>query len=239
MKVSRMLLILSCLIFGQAFAISDVRSPNILRRKGGAGESGSGSSDGGSHGDDSSSAGKDSSSTSNTGGISHKGNGPQPQSYPDGNAFYYGGAKVPYTAGADSPSGIKATLLPAADLDFHPGFGYWPYGVYIYHLADAYTYQNSSSKQKETKPVDCLCAAYQECGCDQVPANETAYINGAVNDRETHFTNVNGIETLILNGSLPNGTTVASDAVGFAESCGGLSSLVLAMVGTFLLTLVL
>jgi len=62
-------------------------------------------------------------------------------------------------------------------------------------------------------PVTCLCQEYQVCGCDE--NDDQMYLkdlvgNGsyaALNKTLVTVSDVNGTQTLVLNGSLPNGTT--------------------------------
>lgn len=67
----------------------------------------------------------------------------------------------------------------------------------------------------ETKPLRCLCAAYQECGCDD--NGNTTFLDSLIGDGSYAALNktlvdvvdMNGISTIVLNGTLPNGTTIA------------------------------
>jgi hypothetical protein len=75
--------------------------------------------------------------------------------------------------------------------------------------------KRQSDGVNETKPVDCLCAAYAVCGCDDtgdltfladlIGDGSYAGLNKSVID----VADINGTSTIILNGTLPNGTTVA------------------------------
>jgi len=56
-------------------------------------------------------------------------------------------------------------------------------------------------------PVECLCEQYQECGCDD--NGDTAYLSDLVALNQTNttaFAIVNGTQTLLVNGTLANGT---------------------------------
>jgi hypothetical protein len=62
-------------------------------------------------------------------------------------------------------------------------------------------------------PVICLCQQFQVCACEE--NNNQQYINeivgngsyAALNKSLVIVSSVNGTKTLVLNGSLPNGTT--------------------------------
>ncbi|XP_014555461.1 hypothetical protein COCVIDRAFT_102286 [Bipolaris victoriae FI3] len=199
---------------------SEVVSPDhtLERRKGGGGRGG-GSSGG------SSSA----SPTSNTGGSTSTGSGPS-RSF-GGGRYYGGGAAVPYSAGKKTPKGLSPGLLlaPAAILLIMPGL--WLYSVYPYHYSNPYRFYNQSATddddndrkrslwtrqtqgRNETLPVMCLCQEFSVCGCDE--NDDQQYLddlvgNGsyaALNKSLITVSDVNGTKTLVLNGTLPNGTT--------------------------------
>lgn len=98
--------------------------------------------------------------------------------------------------------------------------GIWLYSVYPYNFNNPYRFRNQSM-QNETfpngtnmsLPVTCLCQEYQVCGCDE--NDDQMYLkdlvgNGsyaALNKTLVTVSDVNGTQTLVLNGSLPNGTT--------------------------------
>lgn len=75
--------------------------------------------------------------------------------------------------------------------------------------------QSSDEGVNETKPVICLCALYAECGCDDDGNSTTldsiigdgTYAN--LNQSLVTVSDVNGTSTIVLNGTLPNGTTAA------------------------------
>lgn len=89
--------------------------------------------------------------------------------------------------------------------------------------------QTSDGGVNETKPVTCLCALYAECGCDD-NGNSTfldsiigdgTYAN--LNQSLVTVADVNGTSTILLNGTLPNGTTSSGgteDANGAAIRMG-------------------
>lgn len=181
----------------------------------------------------SSSAGKGSTS-SNTGGATKQGSGVQP-SY-GGGRYYGGGSTTPYRSGLASPLGLPAVFLVGSALAFYPGV--WAYGAYGYNYHNPYTFRNhsatnSTSKRStedmwydavvrrqdtgvnETKPVTCLCAAYLECGCDD--NGNTTFLDSLIGDGSyaalnktlVDVANINGTSTIVLNGTLPNGTTTS------------------------------
>lgn len=152
------------------------------------------------------------STTSSTGGRTKTGSG-APATY--GGSYYGGGASVPYRSGRTSTAGLAALPLAfvGTSLLFWPGVWYHP--VYIYPYTHPWTYHNATTNSTETKPVDCGCEEYQECGCDE--NNSTDYINSVLgngsynqlNKSLVTVSNVNGTDTILLNGTLPNGTTAS------------------------------
>jgi hypothetical protein len=123
---------------------------------------------------------------------------------------------VPFRAGGKSPGGILPFVLVGSALVFWQGI--WLYGAYMYPYPNEYHYHNATSGQDESRDVICGCALYAVCGCDS--NNDTAYFDSLVGDGDpTKFDNqivtiadVNGTATLLINGTLPNGTTAASGA---------------------------
>jgi hypothetical protein len=81
--------------------------------------------------------------------------------------------------------------------------------------------------------VKCLCQQYSECGCDD--NNDPQYMNGligngsaaAMNQSLVRVANVNGTDTIFVNGTLPNGTTASGGA-----SSAGTQSVVLNSMST-------
>jgi len=96
--------------------------------------------------------------------------------------------------------------------------GLWLYPVYYYPYTEPYTFYNASTGTNQTKPVQCLCEQYQECGCEE--NTDPTYIssvlgNGtinALNQTLVQVSTVNGTSTILINGTLSNGTTSASSA---------------------------
>lgn len=199
----------------------------------------------------SSSTGKGSSS-SNTGGSTKTGSGVTPNY--GGGRYYGGGATTPYTAGARSPLGILAVPLAFSALAFYPGI--WLYGAYAYPYSHPYTFYNRTATNHtntttttrdlhfdieirqdtgvtETKNVTCLCAMYAECGCDD--NGNTTFLNSLIGDGTyanlnlslVNVADINGTSTIVLNGTLPNGTT----ASGGTENASGAVRAVIDMSG--------
>lgn len=153
-------------------------------------------------------------SSSNVGGYSRPGTGPQPSFM--GGTTYGGGSKVPYASGKASPSGVQPRGPVAGS-----GIGYWPgswpapvyvYGPYGYH----YGYYNHTSRRREEREIVCGCAEHRECMCDEIKddrfwdelVGDGDY--GKLNKSLVDVTKRKGKTTLVVNGTLPNGTTAKS-----------------------------
>lgn len=171
--------------------------------RGGGGGSGSGSSSGGSR----------TSPSSNTGGRTRMGSGPPP---PYSAGTYSGGAKVPQQAGKSFPATRIAPFLllgGAGALAFWPGV--WLYGAYMYPYHHHWSYRNRTSNRNETTPVLCGCARFELCACEE--NNNQTFIDSTVGtgsaddlrQRNVAVADVNGTRTILINGTLPNGTTAA------------------------------
>lgn len=225
---------------------------DLLKRKGGGSSGGKGSSGGSSSGSgmlvlpgvassqlmqqgksgssssSSSSSGGRGSSSSSSGGRTTTGSG-APRTY-GGGAYYGGGTTTPYRAGGVSTLGLASVGLfgvGALSLAFWPGVWYHP--AYLYPYNNPWSYRNSTTGNNETKPVTCGCDAYQVCGCED--NNNTDYVNSVIgngsysnlNKSLVTVANVNGTDTILINGTLPNGTTAsggtesASAGVGMQE----------------------
>lgn len=186
----------------------------LERRKGGGGRGGGGGGGGRSGGGGVSRTSPQSAS----GGATRQGSGPS-RSY-GGGRYYGGGAVVPYSSGGRSPKGLVpgALIAPALVLAVMPGI--WLYSVYPYYYNNPYRFYNASRRNitrreepNTSLPVLCLCQEFQVCGCDE--NDDTAYLNDLVGDGNyaalnkslVTVSNINGTDTLVLNGSLPNGTT--------------------------------
>lgn len=146
-----------------------------------------------------------------------------------GGKYFGGGSSTAYRAGGRSPRGLLpvAIGLGAAAIIF-PGI--WLYGAYNYPYTSRYSYRNSTRNANNTDddnddnrrllrrqddqnvslPVTCLCAMYSACGCDD--NDDPAYLDSVVGDGTNlnaslvHIGPVNGTETVVLNGTLPNAT---------------------------------
>lgn len=123
--------------------------------------------------------------------------------------------------------------------------GLWLYSTYPYYYNNPYRFHNSSATNRtntdndnnnakrelwtrqdqganETLPVMCVCEQYVVCSCDE--NDDQSYIdelvgNGsyaALNKTLVTVSDVNGTKTLVLNGTLENGTT----APGGSDSAG-------------------
>jgi hypothetical protein len=109
--------------------------------------------------------------------------------------------------------------------------------VYLYPYSHPFVFYNMSSNRNESKPVICACDETVECGCDDnsdnafmtdiigngryMPAcslidsnpiaadkmltSHTSY--DALNKSLVTVAAVNGTSTILINGTLPNGTT--------------------------------
>jgi hypothetical protein len=86
--------------------------------------------------------------------------------------------------------------------------------------------QAEDTGANETKPVTCLCAEFSVCGCDD--NSDTTFLDSIIGDGDytklnktlVQVADINGTSTIILNGTLPNGTT----ATGGTEEADGSSS---------------
>lgn len=127
---------------------------------------------------------------------------------------YGGGAAVPYLAGGRSARGLTPlALIPVAGLGFFAGA--WLYGAYLYHYTLPYSFYNATSGMNQTEPVLCLCQQYSECGCDdnEDPTYMDSVIGtgspAAMNASLVQVSDYNGTQSIIINGTLPNGTYTA------------------------------
>jgi hypothetical protein len=98
--------------------------------------------------------------------------------------------------------------------------GAWLWPVYYYPYNRPYTFHNQSANANQTKDVLCLCQEYTACGCDQ--NDDSTYLNSIVgngsvsglNNTLVRVANVNGTDTIVINGTLDNGTDTGSAASG-------------------------
>ena len=117
--------------------------------------------------------------------------------------------------------------------------GLWLYSAYPYFYNNPYRYVNESLRNATypnganvSLPVLCLCGDGRSCGCDENQNQD--YIkdligNGSYASLNKTLVNVadyNGTTHLILNGTLPNGTTApggtddAATTLALGEYCG-------------------
>ena len=107
--------------------------------------------------------------------------------------------------------------MGAAALAFWPAT--WAYGAYHYPYTHPYHFHNDTANEDEDLPVICGCDPYNPCGCDENDDDE--YLGALVgNGDSTKFNtslvsvaDVNGTTTLLINGTLPNGTVAPEDNV--------------------------
>ena len=138
-----------------------------------------------------------------------------------GGRYYGGGATTPYRAGGRSPGAGIAPYFLASALIF-PGL--FLSGAYLYNYDQPYNYHNrtnttdSANGSNETLPVTCFCDQYSACGCDD--NNNSTYLDTILGDGTpasqnsslVHVGDVNGTKTIVLNGTLPNGTDTTADS---------------------------
>lgn len=140
---------------------------------------------------------------------------------------------MPYSSGKKTPGGISPVLLGAGlGVGAFTVFGLagiWYYHVYSYPYTNKWTFHNATTNTTETKPVNCLCQEYSVCGCED---NENLQFqkdilgNGsyeALNKSVVSVADIQGKSTIILNGTLPNGTTAAGGTDDGTGTSGGAS----------------
>ncbi len=102
----------------------------------------------------------------------------------------------------------------------------------MYQYNNPYTFLNRTNGINETLPVTCLCARYSECGCDEdddLSYLDTIIGNGSIASLDRTLVNiapVNETKTIVLNGTLPNGTETGALSGGSSESNTGQASLI-------------
>jgi len=140
--------------------------------------------------------------------------------------------------------------------------GIWLWSVYPYYYNNPYRFYNrtavnetnnnnlgkrqSQQGQNQTLPVICLCQEFAVCGCDE--NTDQDYLNdlvgngsyAALNKSLVTVSQVNGTRTLVLNGSLPNGTTApggvddAAATLGLGKYTGYWAMGLIVLYGVFL-----
>jgi len=209
-------LALFAIIGANAFAVPDDVS-ELVKRKGGGGGKGGGTSSGG--------GGKTGGTSGGSSGAPKSGVTP---SY-GGGSYYGGGSRSAYAAGGRSPLGLLPLgILPLAALGFFAGA--WLFPVYQYPYSHPYSFRNQTANQNQTKNVLCLCQQYSDCGCDD-NTNSTFLDPIIGNGNPSQFNqslvrvaNINGTDTIVLNGTLPNGTSDTSDTSTSAASGKGMGA---------------
>jgi len=205
MQLIKITSLLLCAIIGaNAFAVPDDISELVKRKGGGGGKGGGGTSGGG---------GKTGGTSGGSSGAPKSGVSP---SY-GGGSYYGGGSRSAYSAGGRSPLGLLPLgILPIVALGFFAGA--WLYPAYEYPYSHPYSFYNQSANQNQTKNVLCLCQQYSDCGCDD-NTNSTFLDpiigNGnpsSFNQSLVRVANINGSDTIVLNGTLPNGTQDTTSA---------------------------
>ncbi|KAH8723338.1 hypothetical protein GQ44DRAFT_595915, partial [Phaeosphaeriaceae sp. PMI808] len=143
-----------------------------------------------------------------TGGSTLLGSGP-PRSYGRGE-FYGGGAAVPYQAGTRTPKGLAAApLISGAVLALMPEI--WLHSVYPYYYNNSYHLWNRTANATNNNSND--AREYSVCGCDE--NDDKAYLNDLIGNGSYAALNkslitvlmVKAKRTIVINGTLPNGTT--------------------------------
>ncbi|KAL9632679.1 MAG: hypothetical protein Q9164_005163 [Protoblastenia rupestris] len=204
--------------------------PDLLsyleKRRGGGGGSSGGGGRGGSSSSSSGSSGSTGGGSRNTGSASSSSSSPRAFG---GGRYYAGGAPTPYRAGGPTPVG---RILPFALVGGAIGAaaifpGAWLYGAYGYGYNTPYSFRNRTNltaQANDSLPVVCLCEEYQACGCDD--NGDRAFLdelvgNGsyaALDKNLVTVSMVNGTRTLVLDGTLDNGTDSESGAASTSGS---------------------
>lgn len=98
--------------------------------------------------------------------------------------------------------------------------GIWLYGAYAYNFERPYSFYNRTSSLNETLPVTCLCGRYSACGCEE--NDDSEYLSAIIGDGNyanlnrtlVNVASVNDTKSIVLNGTLPNGTDTESTGTG-------------------------
>lgn len=202
------------------------------------------------------------SSTSTTGGRTKTGSGVTPNygggRYYGGGATvpYSSGVRSPSGITPVFLAAAALSFYPGLWLFGAYGYPYYHPYTFVNHSAHGNTTNTTTTKTKrgggfavlnireddtgvnETKPVTCYCALYAECGCDD--DGTTTFLDSvigtgdyfALNQTLITVADVNGTSTILLNGTLPNGTT----ASGGTESANAASQTVIQGSGYLLMT---
>lgn len=88
------------------------------------------------------------------------------------------------------------------------------YGPYNYH----HRYHNDTSDEDEEREIICGCAEDSVCMCDEIDDDDDFWDDligdgdyDKLNKTLVDVSKVNGTTTILVNGTLPKGTTVHSD----------------------------
>jgi len=158
-------------------------------------------------------------------------------SYGAGGNYYAGGASTAYRSGGRSPAGIAPFVIGGAALGIG-AYALYGAGAYAYPYAHPYYFHNRTeaaqnqtytNSTNSTLPVQCVCAQNSECGCDE--QGDDSYLasivgngsNSDINSTVARIANINGTDTLIINGTLPSdgtSSTGAASALRVPESAG-------------------
>jgi len=150
---------------------------------------------------------------STAGGSSFAGSGPQPR-FGQGGRFYGGGARTPYKAGGSRGGLAAPLLLGGAALAFWPGL--WLGSAYAYNYPHHYQYHNETTDEDESKPVICGCAEDSVCSCEENNSTLKELVGDGsydgLNKSVIDVAKVNGTTYILVNGTLPPGTTLKDEA---------------------------
>lgn len=175
----------------------------LVKRKGGGGGGGRGGG-GSSSGSSGSGSGTSGTSGGGLGGASRGSVGAAGATGPfrgyNSGPYWNGGSSFAYRAGGVSPLGLAPLFLGVGLLSFWPG---WQSNAY------AYRYPQNVEVNGTSLPVDCLCDSNKDCGCDST--SNATYIQ-SLPSGVTRVADVNGTQTLIINGTLPLGADSVSVA---------------------------
>lgn len=103
--------------------------------------------------------------------------------------------------------------------------------MYPYH--HPYNFHNRTTDKNETKPVVCGCDPYSDCSCDE--NTNSTYMNDIIGDGDynalnksvVNVANVNGTDTILIDGTLPNETTTGG--TGDQNAAGSLHTMICAV----------
>lgn len=213
----------------EATTLASIPEPQVLeKRRGGGGGGGRGGGSSGSSGSTGSSGsgrgGTGSSGTTSTGVRGGGTTSSSPGYTSGGSGVYAGGAASPYRAGGVLPRTGAAPIFLGGAAGFAAGaliFGGHPfyyYGPYGYH----YPYYNNQTRQNQSLPISCVCAEYNPCGCDDIDSSDV--VDEQLDDGTANITTINGTQTVVINGTLENGTE-ASSAIRSGQN-GGMMGMV-------------